>query len=237
MRLDQVQLRPAAGTTDHQQRAAFAKSTAELRRLYDEFAPGYRRWAWIEDYVFGIRGLRRQLLAKASGKVLDVACGTGENFAFLPQGSEATAVDLSPGMLAQARQRAKALGRDVDLRVMDAAGLEFPDNSFDTVVSTLSTCTFPDPIAALREMKRVCKPDGRILLLEHGRSKVGVIGRYQDRRAYDHFQKAGCRDNQEPQEIVKATGLTILWARRSFFGVLHVMEVSPVEVPGTGIGR
>jgi ubiquinone/menaquinone biosynthesis C-methylase UbiE len=229
MTLSQIQLEHETGTTNHhRQHTAFAKSNGEIQRIYDGLAPIYRRLNAIEEYVFGTRRLRRQLLEKASGKILDVACGTGENFVFLPKESEVTAIDLSPGMLTRAEQRARALGRHISTRVMDAAALEFPDNSFDTVVSALSTCTFSDPMAVLQEMRRVCKPDGRILLLEHGRSMVGWIGRYQDRRAHHYFQKAGCRSNQEPQENVRAAGLTILSARRSFFGIFHAMEVSPV---------
>jgi ubiquinone/menaquinone biosynthesis C-methylase UbiE len=201
----------------------------QIRQAYDEFAPHYRRYTWIENNLLGVNRLRRRLMAKASGAILDVACGTGENFPYLPAESQITAVDLSPGMVAQAQRRARELGRSIQLSVMDAAVLDFPGNSFDTVVSALSTCTFPDPIAALKEMERVCKPGGRILLLEHGRSRVGWVGRYQDRRAHRHFQAAGCRWNQEPDEIVKAAGLEILAADRSFFGVFHTMEIAPIK--------
>ncbi|NIN33964.1 MAG: methyltransferase domain-containing protein, partial [Gammaproteobacteria bacterium] len=95
----------------------------------------------------------------------------------------------------------------VDLHVMDAESLTFADNSFDTVVSALSTCTFPDPIAALREMNRVCKPTGQILLVEHGRSSLRPLAHYQDRNAHAHYEKsAGCRWNQEPDQLVMAAG-------------------------------
>ena len=124
------------------------------------------------------------------------------------------------------RRARQELGRPIQTLTMDASALQFPDDSFDAVVSALATCTFADPIAALKEMERVCKPDGRILLLEHGRSRVRWLGRYQDRRAHSHFQAAGCRWNQEPVEIVKAAGLEILSADRSFFGVFHTMEVA-----------
>lgn len=200
--------------------------TGEIRRAYDEFAPNYRRYAWFENTLLGLNRQRRRLMGRASGAILDVACGTGENFTYLPAASRITAVDLSPGMVAQAERRAHELGRPIQTLTMDASALQFPDDSFDTVVSALATCTFPDPIAALKEMERVCKPDGRILLLEHGRSRVDWIGRYQDRRAHSHFQAAGCRWNQEPVGIVKAAGLEILSANRSFFGVFHTMEIT-----------
>jgi ubiquinone/menaquinone biosynthesis C-methylase UbiE len=198
----------------------------QIRQAYDEFAPKYRRFTWFENTLLGVNRQRRTLMGQASGAILDVACGTGENFPYLPAASQITAVDLSPGMVAEAERRARKLGRPIQLSAMDAAALDFPDDSFDTVVSALATCTFPEPIAALQEMKRVCKPDGRILLLEHGRSRVGWVGRYQDRRAHSHFQAAGCRWNQEPRQIVQAGGLEILSANSSFFGVFHTMKVA-----------
>ena len=202
-------------------------SNARIRCIFDGCAPKYRRWCAIGERAVGLSRQRRQLLERASGRVLDVACGTGENFRLLPRESEITAIDLSPGMLAEARQRAGALVRDIDLHEMDAAALGFPDDSFDTVVSTFALCTLVDPLAALREMKRVCKPKGRILLMEHGRSSAGWIGRWQDRRVDGKTGKAGCRMNQEPQQVVRAAGLRITSARRAFLGILHLIQVSP----------
>jgi ubiquinone/menaquinone biosynthesis C-methylase UbiE len=206
-----------------------AKTSDELKQIYDELAPQYRFWGLVNDFLFGVRRARRRLMAQASGKILDVACGTGENFAFLPEDSEITAVDLSSGMLALAERKANVANRRIQTHVMDAMRLDFPADHFDTVVTTLSTCTFPDPIAVLHEMKRVCNPDGRLLLLEHGRSQVGWLGRYQDRRAYAHFQGVGCRWHQEPQELVRAAGLHILSAQRTFFGVFHAITAVVTE--------
>lgn len=211
-----------------QQLAADGLPKEDVQRIYNTLAPRYRYWGWIDAYLFGVKRMRRRLFAQATGAVLDVACGTGENFAHLPQDCRITAVDLSPGMVAQAEQHARQLGRSIDVRVMDASRLDFPDNSFDTVTSAMSTCTFPDPIAALQEMKRVCRPNGRILLVEHGRSQVAWFGRYQDRTVHKHIAQAGCRWNQDPQVVVQAAGLNILSAKRHFFGVFHAIVVSPV---------
>lgn len=147
---------------------------------------------------------------------------------FLPAGCKITAIDLSPQMLIETKRHALQLEEDIETLQMDACYLGYPDNSFDTVISALSTCIFPDPIAALQEMKRVCKPEGRILLLEHGRSSFEPIGRYQDRIVPQKMQSSGCRDNQEPQEVVKEASLTILSAKRGFLGFVHAMEVSPL---------
>src|SRR6266498_4935007 len=154
-------------------------------------------------------------MSKAHGKILDVACGTGLNFPMFPASSEITAIDLSPQMLEFAKQKATSLHLNVQVKVMDAQKLEFPDGSFDTVTSTLSTCTFPDPIQALQEMKRVCRTNGLILLLEHGHSSISWLANYQDRNVLKHYQQnAGCRWNQDPLDLVRAAGLKILSSKR-----------------------
>jgi ubiquinone/menaquinone biosynthesis C-methylase UbiE len=199
----------------------------EIRQAYDQLAPDYDRMTFVERSVFGIDRLRGRLLEGISGHILDVACGSGANFPSFSAADHITAVDLSPGMLDIARRRAEQLGLSPDLRVMDAQQLDFADGSFDVVVSALSTCTFPDPVAALREMGRVVRPGGRILLLEHGRSSWGLVGRFQDRAAHRHFETAGCRWNQEPLDLVQAARLVVTDHSRSFFGVFHAIEAHP----------
>jgi len=198
----------------------------EIRDKYDRIAPWYD---WMEGLleVLGVGRLRRGLLARASGKVLEVAAGTGKNLPYYPSGCAITAVDMSPAMLKIARRRAGRLGLNVVFRIMNAERLDFPDRHFDTVASSLSTCTFPDPVSALREMARVCRPDGRILLLEHGRSDRGWLGRWQDRRAPRHAEMLGCRWNREPLDLVQQAGLRLIAHRRLLFGVLHVIEAMP----------
>jgi ubiquinone/menaquinone biosynthesis C-methylase UbiE len=199
-----------------------AMTLDEIQSEYDALAGEYDRRMRFEQDVLGVKRLRKQLMSKARGDILDVACGTGMNFPFFPSAGKITAIDLSPGMLAVARQKAVELHLNVAVKVMDAQNLEFADRTFDTVVSALSTCTFPDPIQALREMGRVCRPAGLILLLEHGRSRWDWFANYQDRHAYQHYQaNAGCRWHQEPLELVKAAGLQVLNSKRSRLGIFH----------------
>src|SRR5437870_13104288 len=144
-------------------------STQELACKYDGFA---RWYDWVEGVpdLLGVSRLRRRLLRRASGQVLEVAVGTGKNLRYYPRGCQIIAVDLSREMLNIARKRAGKLSIDVSLLLADAQALPFSDHSFDTVVSSLGTCTFPEPVIALQEMARVCRTDGRVLLVEHGRS-------------------------------------------------------------------
>jgi len=200
-------------------------SLDDLQNAYDAIADGYEQKLWFDQYVLGVGRLRKQLMSKARGKILDVACGTGLNFPFFPSTSEITAIDLSPQMLEIARQKAAALNLNVQVKVMDAQRLDFPDGSFDTVASTLSTCTFPDPIQALQEMGRVCRTGGLILLLEHGHSSLPWLAKYQDRHVIQHYQEnAGCRWNQDPLDLVKVAGLQILKSKRTGLGMFHSIE-------------
>jgi len=200
-------------------------STGEIRDTYADRASWFARLDWLDRLVTG--RYREPLFSTASGRVLDVACGTGVNFPYLPADVDLVGVDLSPEMLAGAREQLDGLELDGELHEMDAQKLAFENDSFDTVISSLSTCTFPDPVAALREMDRVCKPNGRILLLEHGRSDVGVIAKLQDWRADAHYASMGCRLTQEPMEHVAAADLRVCEVRTALFGIVTAVEAEP----------
>ena len=139
---------------------------ARAQRTWDAMAPRYDRdIAFFERVQFG--GGREWVCARATGRVLEVAVGTGRNLQFYPPDVTLTGIELSPAMLAIARRRAAELGREIDLRQGDAQALPFDDSSFDTVVCTLSLCTIPDHAKAIAEMARVLRPGGRLLLLDH----------------------------------------------------------------------
>src|SRR5688572_9656885 len=111
-------------------------------------------------------GGREWLGARARGRVLEVAVGTGRSLPFYPADATVTAIDLSPAMVALAGQRAADRGIELDLRTGDAEALPFDDEAFETVVCALSLCTIPDPAAAIGEIRRVLTPGGRLLLLD-----------------------------------------------------------------------
>ena len=198
----------------------------EISEKYNHFARSYDLVEGVPD-LLGVRLLRRRLLRRASGRVLEVAVGTGKNLRYYPPGCRITAMDISIEMLKVARQRAANLSVDISFLLADAEALPFADQSFDTAVSSLSTCTFPNPVAVLHEMARVCKPAGRILLLEHGRSDREWLGRWQDRRDDRHAKQFGCHWNREPLELVRQAGLKVNNSRRVFFGVFHTIDAEP----------
>lgn len=199
----------------------------QLQVAYDEIADGYEQKLWFDQYILGVARQRKRLMSKANGKILDVACGTGLNFPHFSTAGEITAVDLSERMLTVARRKAVDLNLTIQTQVMDAEILEFEDGTFDTVTSALSTCTFPDPIRVLQEMKRVCRRDGLILLLEHGHSNIPWLANFQDRNVLSHYkQNAGCRWNQDPLDLVKAAGLKIQESKRFGLGMFHAIIAS-----------
>ena len=192
---------------------AASDRTAKARRVWDRAAPGYdRQIALFERLQFG--GGREWLGARARGRILEVAIGTGRSLPFYPADASVTGVELSPAMLALARRRAADLGRAVDLREGDAEHLPFADASFDTAVCALSLCAIPDPAAAIGQMRRVLVPGGRLLLLDHVRSTwppvyaaQWLLERVTIRAAGEHFTR-----RQLP--LVRAAGFEIVETER-----------------------
>lgn len=154
------------GSRDHAQEAE------HIRRFYEKSAGRYDKQMRFWDRVLDFAGGRRWVCSQAAGDVLEIGIGTGLNLPYYRDGVRLTGVEFSPTMLELARERAKELGRDPDLRLGDAQALEFPDESFDTVVCTLALCTIPDDRRAVAETMRVLRPGGRLLLLEHVRSPL-----------------------------------------------------------------
>src|SRR5205085_2264930 len=143
--------------------------TARVRGIMNKLAPSYdRQMDFNEKLLFG--GCREWVCSQAHGDVLEIAIGTGRNLPYYPEDVRLTGVELSPAMLEVTRSRAAALGVDIDLRLGDAQALPFPDDAFDVVVCTISLCTIPDDRKAVQGVRRVLRPGGLFLLLEHVRS-------------------------------------------------------------------
>ncbi|NJE02438.1 class I SAM-dependent methyltransferase [Thermococcus sp. JdF3] len=119
--------------------------------------------------------LRRKAAGYVAGRVLEVGVGTGFMLPHYPRDIELHAIDAVPEMVEVAKERAEEIGLNARFYVMDAEKLEFPDSSFDTVVSAFVFCTVPDPERAMAEIHRVLKPGGRVILLEHTRSDCRLL--------------------------------------------------------------
>ena len=114
------------------------------------------------------------------------------------------------------------------LSIMDAHKLEFPANSFDTVIDTFGLCSYDDPILVLKEMSRVCRKTGRILLIEHGHGTYGFINNIIDKGACQHAHKWGCIWNRDIEKLVTDSGLEIVSCTRWHFGTTYVIEAKPI---------
>lgn len=187
-----------------------ARLTATTRARYNRIAPMYDAMeALTERTAFG--AWRQQLWAAVPvGRVLEVGVGTGKNLPFYPPGAQMTAIDLSDPMLARARQYAAALGAPVDLRLMDAQHLEFPDGAFDAAVATFVFCSVPDPLAGLHELGRVVRPEGDIWLLEHMRVDRPFVGPLMDLLNPLVVRVMGANINRRTVANVQRAGLTLL---------------------------
>ena len=193
---------------------------ARQKRVWDKSAPSYdKQIAFFEKTWLG--GGREWLGERTRGRVLEVAIGTGRNLPHYPVGAAVTGIELSPAMLAIARQRAAGLGRDADLQEGDAERLPFADASFDTVVCALSLCTIPNPAAAIGEMNRVLVPAGRLLLLDHIGSNWPPVYATQWLLEQITIRAAGEHFTRRQLPLVRAAGFQVVETERLKAGTVE----------------
>jgi len=151
------------------------KATELAKRQYNRIAPLYDLMeALIERSRYS--KWRELLWSKVEDiNVLEVGVGTGKNFPYYPEAAEITAVDFSDKMLKHAKDRASKQKVKVRLQQMDVQNLQFEDDTFDTVVASFVFCSVPNPVRGLMEVERVCKPGGKVVLLEHVLSANRIV--------------------------------------------------------------
>jgi ubiquinone/menaquinone biosynthesis C-methylase UbiE len=195
------------------------ESTTFARNRFDELAPSYD-WQMriFETLLFGDG--RRWAASQAEGDTLEIAVGTGRNLAYYPTGVRLTGVELSDKMLERARVRARRLGRQIELRQGDAQSLDFADESFDTVVDTCGLCTIPDDVAAIREARRVLRPGGKLLLLEHVRSPLSWV-RTGERLVEPLMARDADHLLRDPLDHLEQEGFVVNYVARLKLGIVE----------------
>ena len=188
--------------------ATYPTLTRKLSRKWDRHASTYDRMSEPMDNMLGFAQARARLFAGLRGTILEVGVGTGRNLPYYPQDARMIALDLSRGMLERAEHRARALSRHVVFVVGDVEDLPFEDGSLDAVVGSGVFCCVPDVARGFREIKRVLKPGGKIVLLEHIRPH-GVLGLLFDLLDPLVSRLMGSHINRRTLESMRAAGLVI----------------------------
>jgi ubiquinone/menaquinone biosynthesis C-methylase UbiE len=205
---------------DHEATELARRRSNRIAPLYDFFnAPmELRARRWRRDLWSRLRGPR----------VLELGVGTGRNLPFYPRGAQVTAIDISERMLAKAAERVRRAGVAVRLEIADAQHLPYTSGSFDSVVATFLFCSVPDPIAGLAEARRVLRPGGQLLLLEHVLSRRPLLRHLMRWLDPIPFHLWGAHIDRDTVESVATAGFVIAHERDLALDIVkHVEAVTP----------
>jgi ubiquinone/menaquinone biosynthesis C-methylase UbiE len=204
--------------------------TARIRTIYDRLSRDWdRREAAGERLLMGPH-LRTSLASELRGDVLEIGTGTGATLDQVDWGNitSYTATDLSAGMLEMARQRPGLAGKPVTFTQVEATTLPYPDASFDTVTTSLVLCTVPDPERTLREMSRVTRPGGRIVLLEHVRAPNPLLAWLQRMLTPAQVRRMGCHFDRPTDRLVREMGFPVEREQRRLFSIFRLLVMRPI---------
>jgi ubiquinone/menaquinone biosynthesis C-methylase UbiE len=192
-------------------------------KLYDTFMGPLERG--------GFKKIRMPLIQKAQGQVLEIGSGTGINFPYYTKANQVIAIEPEPLMNEQSIQRAMKARVPIEVIQAGAEEIPFQEDSFDTVVCTLVFCTIPNPIKALQEIRRVCKPNGTVLFFEHVRLKHSSLGKLQDlltpvwKRLCD-----GCHLNRNTREMINEAGFSIIQVKSYYKDIFLTIEARNIKI-------
>ncbi len=193
----------------------------QTRRKWDEASSTFDLFSFAEDRRLGPD--KRRLFEKNRGRTLHVAAGTGNDFKFFPPGGDIVSIDISPKMLERAKAKASAYKGVITLREADVCHLDYPDDTFDTVATVCTFCSVPKPIAGLRELYRVLKPGGQILMFEHVRSGIGPLGIMMDLMT-PLTRRVGPEMNRDTVGNVQKAGFRLRRVENVYLDVVKIIE-------------
>jgi len=198
------------------------KRTELIKKRYDRISSLFD----VMDHMIR-SSWRKSLLENLHGNVLEVGVGTGSNLPYYPENVHVTGIDFSPKMLAKAYKKIGESKAKVVLKEMDAQQMDFSDNTFDFVVSTCVFCSVPDPVQGLKEIRRVVKPEGKILMLEHMRSENSVAGISLDLVNPLTVRIIGANVNRNTIKNIEKAGLKILKQSFLMTSIMRKLVISP----------
>lgn len=172
---------------------------------------------------------RRRIFPEAEGNVLEVAIGSGLNFPFYRRDIELTGVDFSHEMLIKAEHAARNYPFQTTFIQRDIETLEFNENRFDTIISSTSFCAYQEPVDVLNKFQKWCKPEGKILLLEHGISTKRFLAGMQKMIDPLALRAVGCHQNRNISAIVEQSDVKTIREERYMAGSLYLIWAEPVD--------
>jgi ubiquinone/menaquinone biosynthesis C-methylase UbiE len=205
------------------------------------FATIYEPSLWLGE-VMGMRRRRSALLRGAAGRVVEIGAGTGLNLTHYPEGlTQLVLTEPESAMRGRLARRAQREARDVDVVDAPAERLPLPDGSVDTVVATLVLCTVDEPEHALREIKRVLRPGGQLLFIEHVRASSTFLARWQDRmlKPWRSFA-AGCHCNRPTVDLMRTCGFEVAAENEAWRGmppIIRPLVVGRARLSASGGAR
>ena len=193
----------------------------ETQLKWDAASRNFDLFTFGDDHRLGPH--KRRLFAKMHGAILMVAAGTGNDFRFFPPGQSIIAIDISTKMLARAAKKAAVYNGTIELRQMDVCQMPFPSDTFDTVVTVCTFCSVPKPVSGLRELHRVLKPGGQILMFEHVRSRIGPLGVVLDLMT-PLSRRVGPDLNRDTVGNVQKAGFMIRREENVYLDIVKIIE-------------
>lgn len=193
-------------------------------KVFDKQAKRYAKPLKEKSYEYR---WRKELLRSAKGNILELSVGAGTNFQFYPKDANITAVDFSPYMIEEAKAKALEEGLDVEFITANVEEAVLEAGRYDTVISTLSLCSYPNPEKVLELMAYWSRPNGKILLLEHGISKNPVYAWVQNKANSFLLKRLGCHQNRDIVKLLGASSLLTNKRESFWLDSVHLIWASP----------